>query len=515
MILWTDGGARPTNPGPSGWGIHGYLFNAVQPKKGNGQPDYAITNFGYVLKPDWQKAALPAVTEATWATVLEGSTKVFEITPVHYVDAHGSFAGHETNNVAELVAALRALEYAHDYDIQLLRIHLDSKYVLDGITEWVKGWERNNWLTRDGEPVKNVQHWRALVEAKTRLEVRGVKIVWHKVKGHADDFGNQLADRYASVGCIKARERLLAGETSSHQDITSTPSEGYWKYESNKHPFIAHRRVYFNTLPEYVEPGLYYIGEHGKDDELLGKRMSDGAFAVVKLGTPCPALEMVRNRQTELADGANTIVMGRLDQLYHAETHKDLSRFGINSLERPKSYNLDIKTLTDKPLTHELKPARLAHRVATAVDDLISWRDAYLAKASEISVTDLTDILYERTTKAQKAGKDGVVPEPIVEMVLKSDYNSGFAKLPVEATYVSPDGIRAASVTLVLGMDLPDRNALKRMEGYCPTISLITWMESPAVFRYATVIETEHDIGIYCGYYSNTVLVPAGLPNKP
>lgn len=511
MILWTDGGARPSNPGPAGWGLHGYMFNAVAPKKGSGNADYVLTNAGYIAKAEYQKANPPAVTEQLWEETVGGSTKVYEVTPIHYVDGYGSFAQHETNNHAELVGAIRALEYAYEYDIKVLRLHLDSQYVREGITKWINGWLRNNWTTQQGEPVKNSNQWRELLEAKSRLELRGVRVEWHWVRGHGTDLGNNIADRYARVGCFESRERQIAKETSNKlHSIESTAADGYWKYEVDKHPFITHRRVYFNTSDEYVEPGVYYIGDHGKDDELLGKRISDGAYAVIQLGTPCPALELLRRRQIQLADGANTIIMGRLDQLYNAETHEDVTTYGILSMERHKQYLLDLRTLTEKPLTHELKPARLAHRVAEAVDELISWRELYLAGSPKISVTDLGSILYETTIKAAKKPKDGQPREETTEFTLKSEYNTGFAKLPVEAKYVSADGIegfKTAPLILVLGMDLPDRNALKRLESHNPKVSLITWMETPEIFRYATVIETQNDIGIWAGYYSNTRVV--------
>ncbi len=65
-----------------------------------------------------------------------------------------------TNNRMELLAAIRSLE-------ALTRpcavdIHTDSQYVRGGVTEWMKGWKRNGWKTKDRKPVKNQDLWEQL-----------------------------------------------------------------------------------------------------------------------------------------------------------------------------------------------------------------------------------------------------------------------------------------------------------------------------------------------------------------
>ena len=46
IILYTDGGVRPRNPGPGGWGLHGYTYQNTEPKKGTGNPEIVLTNAG-------------------------------------------------------------------------------------------------------------------------------------------------------------------------------------------------------------------------------------------------------------------------------------------------------------------------------------------------------------------------------------------------------------------------------------------------------------------------------------
>ena len=281
--------------------------------------------------------------------------------------------------------------------------------------------------------------------------------------------------------------------------------DGYWKYNAEKHPMISHRRMYFNTMPAYLRPGEYFLGDHGKDDDLLGKRMSDGAYAVVQLAVPDPILEMLRNQQALAAGGTDTIVMARLEQIYRADIHANLERFRELAAIQSQPYRLDLNYLdnVNEPLTRELRPPKLAMRAVEAVSDLALKMADYERKDESVITTDLTAILYETSTKVAKKGA-----EETKVMKLKPEYNVGYAALAVEANYRAPDNtIQAAAVTLTLGIDLLDRNALKRLEECNPRVTLISWLEAPNVFRYATIVEAGHDQGIWAGVYSNLRIV--------
>jgi len=98
-----------------------------------------------------------------------------------------------TNNRMELMAAIQALEsLKKPCEVEL---HTDSKYVQQGIHEWIHGWKRRGWLTADKKPVKNEDLWRRLDEARQRHDVQ-----WRWVKGHAGHELNELADALARRG---------------------------------------------------------------------------------------------------------------------------------------------------------------------------------------------------------------------------------------------------------------------------------------------------------------------------
>jgi ribonuclease HI len=105
----------------------------------------------------------------------------------------GGEAGETTNNRMELTAPIEALN--HLTRPTTVRLFTDSTYVRNGITSWIGKWKANGWLTAAKQPVKNADLWRRLDEAVIRHEV-----VWHWVKGHAGDPGNELADQMALQG---------------------------------------------------------------------------------------------------------------------------------------------------------------------------------------------------------------------------------------------------------------------------------------------------------------------------
>ena len=115
---------------------------------------------------------------------------------LRYGDTERELSGGEddtTNNRMELTAAIEALNALKGPSNVVL--HTDSKYVIDGIREWMANWKKRGWKTAAKKPVKNQDLWMALDEATQRH-----KIEWKWVKGHSDNPGNDEADALANQG---------------------------------------------------------------------------------------------------------------------------------------------------------------------------------------------------------------------------------------------------------------------------------------------------------------------------
>ena len=139
MEIWTDGGCRP-NPGPGGWGAI-LVFKGTDRELSGGEKD-------------------------------------------------------TTNNRMELTAAAEALE-ALKRPCKV-RLHTDSQYLRDGITRWHVGWVRKNWRNAAGDPVKNMDLWRRILDAAKPHEVE-----WVWVRGHSGNVMNERADVLATQARIK------------------------------------------------------------------------------------------------------------------------------------------------------------------------------------------------------------------------------------------------------------------------------------------------------------------------
>ena len=95
-----------------------------------------------------------------------------------------------TNNRMELLATINALKEVNSED--LIEIYTDSKYVKNGITDWIHNWIKNNWKTSNKEDVKNKDLWFQLHELSNNS-----KIKWNWVKAHAGNPLNEEVDLLA------------------------------------------------------------------------------------------------------------------------------------------------------------------------------------------------------------------------------------------------------------------------------------------------------------------------------
>jgi len=105
-------------------------------------------------------------------------------------------APHTTNNQMEMTAAIEGLK-ALKRPCRV-RVRTDSRYLQNGITEWLARWKRNGWKTVERKPVKNQQLWRELDRLIEKHEIQ-----WEWVQGHAGDPDNERADRIAQAEAQK------------------------------------------------------------------------------------------------------------------------------------------------------------------------------------------------------------------------------------------------------------------------------------------------------------------------
>ncbi|MBT8141819.1 MAG: ribonuclease HI [Gammaproteobacteria bacterium] len=154
VVIYTDGACRG-NPGPGGWGV--------------------------ILRAQGKHNGI--------SKTLKGAEE------------------QTTNNRMELMAAIMALRAFIKFS--LVDLHTDSRYVQQGIRDWLEGWKKRGWKTAAKKPVKNQDLWQALDKETGRHE-----ITWHWVKGHAGHEDNEIADQLAN----EALDEMLAEEDLPEQE---------------------------------------------------------------------------------------------------------------------------------------------------------------------------------------------------------------------------------------------------------------------------------------------------------
>jgi len=108
-----------------------------------------------------------------------------------------------TNNRMELQAVIEALQAVRerpDLSSPEIELFTDSRYVKNGISEWIHSWMKNGWKTRSKQPVKNQDLWRQLLSLSSTMKIR-----WRWLHGHAGDRYNEACDRLVQEAIKKGK----------------------------------------------------------------------------------------------------------------------------------------------------------------------------------------------------------------------------------------------------------------------------------------------------------------------
>lgn len=136
----------------------------------------------------------------------------------------GEYHPSVTNNQMEMLAVVAVLKQIKDFSGPSV-IHSDSRYLINGITNWVFSWARNGWMTSNGQAVLNQNIWQQLLQLVTARKKQGFEAIsWNYVPGHAGIDGNERADEIASNLASHIPIDLFEGSDSQyHLDLCKRP----------------------------------------------------------------------------------------------------------------------------------------------------------------------------------------------------------------------------------------------------------------------------------------------------
>lgn len=515
-VFYPDGGCHPQYE-HSGAGIHGFRWNLKLTAKGIGHNTHSATFRGYISKGDsFEFASKDLKAEIAeknrddflawlYGNVPEGPCFEHRVPIERYYDVFVPLEFGGTNNTAELNAAIHTLERIvaePDFDqCAIIVVRQDSRYVVDGHNTYLSQWLKNNFVRRDGTTVKNKELWERASRISDIIREKGVKVHFEWVEGHGTCIGNNSADELATAARITAKNAKAVAALDTSFRVSEVTD--YWASRAEqRHPFLSQRYAYLGIDEAENARTEYLLSTQGKQSELDGKRTADDGYSVVRIA-PQRHIENIVAKQVSLPRDVDYKFKLDLDNIYGGAS-RYLDMFGTDFLHRVVDHKRHLQTFGKVVVTVECMPPFLVDRVFDSVDILSDFLDSY-RKPDEptLMVTEITDTLFDYTEEAEKV-KKGEAPRTKLKCTLKPEIIVGYAKHKSTAQWKEASGeVKSCDVTLRLGIDLPDRNALRRLEERQPKLWLLTNTLGEGSFMYAVIIEAGDDVGIWSGVNSS------------
>lgn len=152
----------------------------------------------------------------------------------------GGHAHDTTNNKMELTAIITTLEYLKKNHVSpdaKIVIHTDSSYAINGITKWVFGWQKNNWITSTKAPVLNSDLWKQLIPLTGYFK----NLKFDHVRGHAGIWGNERCDMIATSFASNKKIDLFHGELLAYDPRVLSKDFSESKHTTKNHITVSQK----------------------------------------------------------------------------------------------------------------------------------------------------------------------------------------------------------------------------------------------------------------------------------
>lgn len=479
LMVYTDGGCDNNGDKVGGWGIHAYWYTKKSTNSNSNCKGFSPTHDGYV------KGKLDA--------------SMLKANVLAYSDFFGGLAAPSTNNLAEMAGLLQAFELSKAYPIKSLTIHIDSDYVKRGLTEYITGWIKRNWVTSTGKPVANKEVWEKLIIERDKVVERlpkasALKII--KVKGHSGDAGNDKADELATAGAWG--QRTNPSKDSNCFKIASI--DDYWGVNTF-HPLFTETRLFFNpnlinqSENFYYQSNLPYAGSEVKKEQVICKRITDLLISVVKLDEPEPVIEGLQDYVVNTRKYTG-VFKTRLDSMKNVNNYQHLEEYpdgrylvfndSLQSVQLPNKTNI----------FNVINQARLSYKIFSEFD---YTKEVLLAIEGRVPGYDL--IAFDITDKIFDKIPKGKSKEVFVNK-LNGDLGDSI-EIPISI----PDQ-PVEKLTLTFGVDAPSKLGFNKFKDINPVITVYLNMIGSAYFNYYVHIKVDGGAGLWCAPYSNEILLP-------
>lgn len=491
LVLYCDGGfTEHPSGGRGGFGVHGYYYDFEERKAGYGLKNSAPTDYGYM------GPAIALKDEKGKALRVSHTGDLKEALPVRinaYVDAYGTIGHEGTNNVAELMAVIHALDVIETSLPYIKEAHLvlDSEYVLKGLLKWAEGWKKNQWRKSDGSEVANVHHWKQIVDSYDRVVQSGIRIDVDWVKGHSDDVGNIKADELATRGT------RVGYNQADFIRLSISEISKYWNPVSAVHAVAKEPRHYIlvNARPSNLKGHVYIFGNQGSKDEVLGEPSGDRMHAVIRCDEALKAYEALKDYVLKRSDSTTSLIEVRNDIVIKASVYNDLEQNG--GLHLSHNAKGEIFALDKDPIATQVRSSGLNQKLIPRLEWLVSLLESFVAGELKtdglIKVECITPLVYETLTDKKGKSVFKLIKSPKINPVIEA------------GTSDQPKQIKP---TLIYGRDLPNHSVLLSLADLNPQLFVVAWPDSLISYRYATLVKADGVDGIWCAVYANYIIEP-------
>lgn len=543
-VIYTDGSSidgKNRHDTGSGSGVHGYCYNVApteQAKELFKKNDEKSLECRGVLTGEVPEAF--GDIEYLQIPKNQFSQKILSVEDLDLtrVECSRPIKG-GTSQVGELIAFIELFESA-PFAVKTYHIHTDSSYLKDGYTQWMDNWKRKGWVNSSGS-VKNKELWIRIDAIKQRENKGEFKIVWHKIKGHSDRFGNDSADMLAGKASGKAVNMAINDE---HRDayvaewdigpyiinddtlIYETKEEKREKAKQKKAdkknankpkkskkvkdeekfiPKLLRLKYHYmmsngeETLVKVGDEEMYryFGGDHAKmkDDRLLlGKAQPDNMQVVSFVKEPVRIFSDIAQKVSEhmwkdvpmMYRSDLVLLMNGNFMNQEKFNRRLLDDYEFDSFPYNKSFN---EMLFDEKnwISVACRPPGLSYRAMGVADIITEWYVDFVASGrkstEEVSVLDITDKLF-----------DGA---KMTEWYRRID-KSVRVQMPVPGNEE-----KKVDVILTRNISWPDRNHFNKLIKDNPKVYVVARKLSDNGFRYFVVLETDVGNQVICSYHSS------------
>jgi len=480
-VIYTDGSAAPTNPGPAGAGIHGYIFdwNQKESKTEFKPSKYLTLNTGYKDNESainyletadaYRQMIKKIINEKKELSKKQKFTTQFQsfnVNPLFYIEGFTTMK-HATNNVAELSGIIEVLEYlnANHEDVKYITIYTDSNYaivIVRGIIGGLLGGYKYS-------PNANKDVVEELTRAVNKIVSSGVKLDMRWVKGHSNNLGNIKADLLADIG----REYTTSGFAVNIK--TYTPKDYYSgvkinsivldnidkivnasvldRLDRDKSITYGIKQKDLNSNGKFVTPSSYVVtGTNLKDNSDLDNIIND----LNKIPTTNDKEYSWKTKHNdwtkhkfEQATEEGTIIINIKD-ITSNEVSPYIEKHGIDKVCSYKNNRYRFfgeADITLAKISNDKLRFKMIYDLYSMYNDLFGPEDRN--KLKDIEVLDITDFILERLDKNDKDKKS-------------------IYKHQEEVKYENKNIL----MMIRFGINLPDKNVIKKLKGKLDKIEL-------------------------------------------